>query len=408
MNRSVWLCGALFAASVLSASAFALEGVIDLGPEEFVQAHGQDIVVPGYSVPSFADWNADGRKDLIVGEGGGGAPGKIRVYLNVGNESDPCFGDFFYAQSDGRDLVFESTGCLGCFPRVIDWYRDLKDDKYQGHRIDLLVGFADGTVKVFQNSRRGALALEPDSAPSFDEGTTIMVGPTYTDILDVGARATPVFVDWNNDNEIDIVAGGLDGGLHLYYNCGCGGYIPPRFSTSPIDGVFAQANGRDLFVPSGRSSPVVMDVDGDGNKDLITGNTDGQILFYRNIGTNTLPIFAGYTMVQSDGKPIDLAGNQRSRPDVCYWTGSQDGYWDLLVGYGDGKIRLYRGIPKTGDFNGNGTLDGDDFTILVQALDKPVPAQGSPADLNHDGVVDDLDLHLFVDLWRAEHGGDKK
>ncbi len=408
MKRLASLCVVLFAGSILSAPVFATEGIIDLGPEEIVQAHGKDIAVPGYSVPSFADWNGDGRKDLIVGEGGGGAPGKIRVYLNVGDESDPCFADYFYAQSNGKDLVFTPEGCLGCFPRVIDWYQDLKNDKYQGHWIDLLVGFGDGTVKVFLNSRRGVLSTAADSAPSFDDGITIMVGPTYSDTLDIGARATPIFVDWNSDGEVDIVAGGLDGGLHLYYNCGCGGYIPPRFSTSVIDGVFAQANGRDLLVPGGRSSPAVLDVDGDGNKDLITGNTDGQILFYKNVGTNTLPIFAGYTMVQSNGKPIDLAGNLRSRPDVCRWTGSKDGYWDLLVGYGDGKIRLYRGIPKIGDFNGSGTLDGDDFTFLVNALDKPVPPEGSPADLNHDGVVDNLDLRLFADLWRAEHGTDKK
>jgi len=236
----------------------------------------------------------------------------------------------------------------------------------------------------------------------------IKVGATYSNTLDVGARATPILVDWNNDGELDIVAGGLDGGLHIYYNCGCGGYVPPRFSTSPVEGLFSQANGRDLLVPSGRSSPVVMDVDGDGKKDLVTGNTDGQILFYKNIGTDALPMFAGYTMVQSNGLPIDLAGTLRTRPSICYWTGAKDGYWDLLVGYGDGKIRLYRGIPKLGDLDADGTLDGDDLTILAKALDKPVPAGGSPADLNKDGVVDNLDLRLFADLWLAEHGGDKK
>ena len=72
--------------------------------------------MPGYSVPSFADWNDDHRKDLIVGEGGGGVPGKIRVYLNVGTEADPCFADYIYAQSNGKDLVFTPEGCLGCSP----------------------------------------------------------------------------------------------------------------------------------------------------------------------------------------------------------------------------------------------------------------------------------------------------
>ena len=393
MNCSTWLCSILFAAGALSASAFAEEGVINLGPEEIIQAHGQDIVVPGYSVPSFEDWNNDKLKDLIIGEGGGGAPGRIRVYLNVGTESDPCFASYFYVQLDGKDLTFTPEGCMGCFPRVVPWTG--------ANRKDLLVGLGDGTVKIYQN-------IGPVNEPSLDSGTTVKVGSTGTSTLDVGLRATPSFLDWNNDGLIDIVTGALDGGVHLYYNCGCGTAIPPHFYTSPIDGVFAQANGHDLMVPSGRSSPAILDADGDGKKDILTGNTDGQILFYKNVGTDSLPMFEGYTMVQSDGQPIDLPGSVRSRPCVCYWAGAQDGYWDLLVGYGDGKIRLFRGAAKVGDFNGNGALDGEDFSVMVLALDKPVPAEGSPADLNHDGVVDDLDLHLFVDLWRAEHGAEKK
>jgi hypothetical protein len=387
MNRLASLSIVFFAGSVFSVSALADTGVINLGPEEILKAKGKEIVVPGYSVPSFEDWNNDGRKDLIVGEGGGGATGKIRVYLNVGTEADPCFADYFYAQTHGIDITCTPEGCLGCFPRLVPWSGN-------GHK-DLLVGLGDGTVKVFLN-------IGTDNEPSFDGGTTIMVGATYSDTLDVGSRATPSLVDWNNYRLMDLVVGGLDGGIHVYDNCGCGGSVPPRFSTSSVGGWFVKANGRDLIVPSGRSSPVIIDADGDGKKDIITGNTDGQILFYKNVGTDSLPLFAGYTMVQSNGKPIQLLGSLRSRPSVCYWTGSKDARWDLLVGYGDGKIRLYRGIPKAGDFNSNGTLDADDFTVLVKALDRPVPVGGSQADLNQDGVVNDLDLRIFADLWLAE------
>jgi hypothetical protein len=124
-------------------------------------------------------------------------------------------------------------------------------------------------------------------------------------------------------------------------------------------------------------------------------------------------VFSGYSLVRSNGQPIDLPSNQRSRPYICRWTGEghfgpKDGYWDLLLGYGDGKIRLYRGIPKVGDLDSDGVLDGPDFTILAQALEKPILGQGSPADLNQDGFVDVLDLRLFADLWLAEHGTDKK
>jgi len=385
----------LLACSFLSVSALADSGVINLGPEEIVKAKGKEIAVPGYSVPSFVDWNNDGLQDLMVGEGGGGATGKVRVYLNVGTEADPCFTDYLYAQSNGKDLTCTPEGCLGCFPRLAYW----DDDKKK----DLLVGYGDGTLKIFLN-------IGADNEPAFDGGSPVKVGSDNAYTLDVGSRATPAFLDWNNDGMTDIVVGALDGAMHVYYNCGCGGPIPPHFYTSPVDGLFVQANGHDLLAPTGRSSPAIIDADGDGKKDILTGNTDGQILFYKNIQMDSLPMFAGYTLVQSNGQPIDLAGSLRSRPSVCHWTGAgyfgpKDGYWDLLVGYGDGKIHLYRGIPKTGDFNGDGAIDGADFTLLVKALDKP--AAGSPCDLNKDGVVDNLDLRLFADLWLTEHGADQ-
>jgi hypothetical protein len=82
-----------------------------LRPEELVQSGGINIGVPGYSVPSFAYWNDDNLKDLIVGEGGGGfVEGKVRVYLNTGSETAPQFTGYFYAQSESSDLVEPGSG----------------------------------------------------------------------------------------------------------------------------------------------------------------------------------------------------------------------------------------------------------------------------------------------------------
>jgi hypothetical protein len=390
--RTELLAIMLVAVTCVSLPVFGEDFVINLGPEEIVKGDGNDIVVPGYSVPLLEDWNNDGLQDLLVGEGGGTVAGRVRVYLNVGTEADPCFVDYSYVQADGQDLTCAASGCMGCFPRVVDWDED--------GRKDLLVGLSDGTVKIFMN-------VTDNNAPAFDAGQNIRVGNEGVFTLDVGSRATPVLVQWNDDGMLDLVAGGLDGAIHVYYNCGCGGSVPPRFFTSPPEGQYAQRdNGTDLLVTGGRSSPVIMDFDGDGKKDLLIGNTDGMVFFYKNVGTDSLPFFASYSLVQSNGQPIDLAGSLRSRPFVGYWTGlgnfgPKDGYWDLLVGYGDGKIHLFRGIPRAGDFDADGDLDADDFTFIAKALDKPVGPDGSAADLNGDGVVDSLDLRLFADLWLA-------
>ena len=190
--------------------------------------------------------------------------------------------------------------------------------------------------------------------PNFDSGEKILTVTTSEHELDVGDRATPTPLDWNNDGLLDIVSGGLDGMIHIYTNCGCHGGVPPLFLASPANGQLAQENGHDLTVPGLRSSPVIEDFDGDGKKDILTGNTDGQILFYKNVGLDSLPMFSGFSLVTSAGTPIDLPGSLRTRPFACHWTGGnslspKDARWDLLVGYGDGKVRLYRGTPKAGD-----------------------------------------------------------
>ena len=302
---------------------------LSFGPEQLVSADGSPISVPGYSVPSFVDWNEDGLKDLIVGEGSGYYTPRVRVYLNVGTHGSPQFSDYFYVQAHGSDLTVPGSGCMGLFPRVVDWNDD-------GNK-DLLIGRSDGRIEIFQNSGT-------NENPLFYYGSFVRVGPPPCDCskvdIDVGFRATPDIVDWNNDGKNDLVVGAYDGKIHIFINEGTNADPDFWYET------FAQENGSDLIVPTLRSSPVVIDLDGDGKKDILAGNTEGQLLFYSNVGTDSSPEFSGYTLIEADGNVIDLmgAGDARSRPFVCDWN--DDGIADILVGAGDGKVYLFRGVPE--------------------------------------------------------------
>jgi len=164
------------------------------------------------------------------------------------------------------------------------------------------------------------------------------------------------------------VIGGLSGKLLVYLNEGTD--AEPDFLTS-----FAVQDGAgDLIVPSTRSSPDVLDFDHDGKKDVVSGNTNGQVVFYSNVGTDEAPTFSGYELVEADSVVIDLLGTARSRPFVCEWN--RDGFLDMLLGYGDGLVRLYTGIEHYHD-SGAPEFAGDPAAVLLAP--RPNPALGRSA-----------------------------
>lgn len=305
-----------------TASTVAI-GVPSFAAAQLVQAAGMNLQVAGYSAPTMADWNGDGLADLIVGEKTGDNTGKVRIYLNTGTTAAPAFGAFRYAQSNGADLSVPASGsgCLGAFPQVYDCNKDGKKD--------LLVGQADGRIALFTN------VGTPDN-PQFDAGSYLEVGqPGAKGQINVGARATLTIIDWNDDGRDDLLVGSLDGRVRVFLDCAGSG--PADFR----DSITVQDGSADLTVPSGRSSISVFDLNGDGRKDLVLGNTEGQVIFYANTGTDAVPVFQGYRTVSADGIAIDLPGAARSR--LCVTDFNADGVADLLVGSADGSVRLYEG-----------------------------------------------------------------
>jgi hypothetical protein len=93
----------LMGAAALGALAVAcVAGPVELSPGVKLQAGGQAIDDHnlGHLVPTVADWNGDGKKDLIVGSFTG-QPGNVRLYLNVGTDAEPKFDKFTYLEAGG-------------------------------------------------------------------------------------------------------------------------------------------------------------------------------------------------------------------------------------------------------------------------------------------------------------------
>lgn len=95
-------------------------------PVRIEAADGPIDVVVGHAAPLLFDFDEDGRRDLLVGEFGGGSfpgerlpehlregghysEGKLRIYRNIGTASKPAYAGFEYLQADGGHASIPST-----------------------------------------------------------------------------------------------------------------------------------------------------------------------------------------------------------------------------------------------------------------------------------------------------------
>jgi hypothetical protein len=93
-------------------------------------------------------------------------------------------------------------------------------------------------------------------------------------------------------------------------------------------------------------------------KDLLVGEAYGYIFYYRNVGTNASPVFAGYdTLKMQNGQPIDAYFGARF--GMVDWYG--DGDYDIIVSGYDGYIEMYENTADIG-------INEYDQTIVAHSL----------------------------------------
>jgi hypothetical protein len=67
-------------------------------------------------------------------------------------------------------------------------------------------------------------------------------------------------------------------------------------------------DGANLIDVGDSAAPVVIDWNNDGKKDLVVGAAagGGDVRLYLNQNTDDDPVFNGYSMIESNGVPIDV------------------------------------------------------------------------------------------------------
>jgi hypothetical protein len=143
----------------------------------------------------------------------------------------------------------------------------------------------------------------------------------------------PFAVDLDGDGKLDLVVGNFAGTFYWFKGEGKG-----RFRPTPE---LIKAGDAPLRVPGGHSDPFVIDWDGDGDLDLLSGSSDGGVYWAENIaGKGKPPVFRQFRPLIKPGprtahgqilREGDLKGpTHASRIWVADVNG--DGKLDILVG----------------------------------------------------------------------------
>lgn len=153
-------------------------------------------------------------------------------------------------------------------------------------------------------------------APAFQPG-----GAPFNRLAYGAYFKLPDFGDLDNDGDYDLVVGHLGGGFYYFENTGSAtsaSFTERTGALNPFDGLFGGGNSR----------PTLVDLDDDGDLDLMSGNGGGGFAYFENTGTVSSAMF-----VARPGPANPLAGvstGGHSRPAFGDLDG--DGDLDMLSG----------------------------------------------------------------------------
>ncbi len=167
------------------------------------------------------------------------------------------------------------------------------------------------------------------------QSDTFLVG----DMIDVGEGCYPVFFDADNDGLKDLIVGNrgyfdqsnvnlYSGQLSYYRNVGDAQNPAFKLVTKDFAGV------KSLNVKT--VPPTFGDLDGDGDADMLLGQEDGSLLFFKNTAPPGGP--ANFVFFGADYAGIDVGSF--STPQLV--DVNRDGLLDLLIGEQNGNLDYYQ------------------------------------------------------------------
>jgi hypothetical protein len=225
----------------------------------------------------YADYDGDGALDLVVGiedwsdygwddawdEQGRWKNGPLHGFVywlrNRGTTDAPQYDEPQLVMAAGAPV--DTYGCPT--PNFADFDRDGDLDLLCGEFLDSFTYFQNVGTRQQPEYAAGCKLLDIDGKPLAMDLEMIV----------------PIAFDWNRDGKLDLIVGDEDGRAALVRNAGRLPEEPaPRFHR-PV--YFSQRG--ELLKCGALATPVGCDWDGDGDIDILSGNTAGYIEWFQNL-----------------------------------------------------------------------------------------------------------------------------
>lgn len=184
------------------------------------------------------------------------------------------------------------------------------------------------------------------------------------EMIDVGMRSYPAFADLSGDGLPDLVIGnqgfsalGGSQGAHLTYykNVGTAG--------SPAFKLITQDLAEVSTLGFGIAHPALADLDGDGDNDLIVGDDQGYLHYFKNKGT---PNVYDFHLTEPQFSGIKVANSAHPQ----FFDMNLDQLPDLVVGNAYGTINYYEnsGTTAAADFSPTPSVEKMGNILLYNTL----------------------------------------
>lgn len=284
--------------------------------------------LPIFPAAYHVDINNDGIRDLLVSPNskvGSENRAGVWLYLNEGTETEPAF---IFQQKDflqGQMIEVGTSSLPVYFDHNGDGLLDLLVSS-QG-QYDHLSGNQISKIAYYQNNGTAA-------APIFEFVTDDYQGLS-TKAIGESLVFYPTFGDLDGDGDEDMILGEYTGYCYYLENTGGAG-SPAIFNT-----FITLPNSEGALIFEGTYAyPHLVDLDRDGDKDLVIGRRTGKLQYFENTGVGTYN-FVFKTLTLGN---INVADPGTTQGHAVPAFVDVDGEYQLLLGCKRGYVYYFDDI----------------------------------------------------------------